>query len=117
MEKVNGQYPVEFRRYAVERMRDCDNITALAKELGVSRPRLYFWKKNAEQPDVKPLGKRKPKDPQKLNLQQQLEYTQRLLAQKTVELDFVKGALRRVEARRQRSASSGERTSTEKSEK
>lgn len=117
MEKVDGRYSVEFRRYAVERMRDCKNITTLARELGISRPRLYFWKKNLEHPDVKSPEKRKLRDPKRLNLEQQLQVTQRLLAQKTVELDFVKGALRRTEARRQRSAGSGETTSTGKSER
>jgi len=40
-----------------------------------------------------------------------------LLAEKTMEVDFFKGALQKVEARRQRSSSSGEKTSTTKSGK
>jgi hypothetical protein len=40
----------------------------------------------------------------------------RLLAEKTVELDFFKGALQRVEARRQKNNIAGERPSTKRSE-
>jgi hypothetical protein len=40
-----------------------------------------------------------------------------LLAEKTLEVDFFKGALRKIEARRQRNSGSGEMTSTTKSEK
>jgi hypothetical protein len=39
----------------------------------------------------------------------------RLLADKTLEVDFFKGALQKVEARRQRKGSSGEQASTTKS--
>ena len=35
-----GWYPKEFRRIAVERLRTCDNIVALSRELGVHRRRL-----------------------------------------------------------------------------
>jgi hypothetical protein len=39
------------------------------------------------------------------------------LAEKTLEVDFFKGALRKIEARRQRNSGSGEMTSTTRSEK
>jgi hypothetical protein len=39
------------------------------------------------------------------------------MAEKTLELDFFKGALQKVEARRQRAASAGEKASTTKSKK
>jgi hypothetical protein len=40
-----------------------------------------------------------------------------LLADKTLELDFFKGALQKIEARRQQSEGSGEKASTTKSGK
>ncbi len=40
-----------------------------------------------------------------------------LLAEKTLEVDFFKGALQKIEARRQRNSGSGEMTSTTRSEK
>jgi hypothetical protein len=39
-----------------------------------------------------------------------------MLAEKAMEVDFLKGALQKVEARRQRSSSSGEKASTNTSE-
>ena len=39
-----GRYPKEFRRVAVERLKNCDNIVALAQELGVHRRLLYKWR-------------------------------------------------------------------------
>jgi hypothetical protein len=41
----------------------------------------------------------------------------RLLAEKTMEVDFFKGALQKVEARRQKKGETGEMASTTKSEK
>jgi len=39
-----GRYAKEFRRMAVERLKSCDNITALAQELGVNLRILYKWR-------------------------------------------------------------------------
>ena len=41
-----GRYPEAFRRMAVERMKDCANVSELARELGVDRAALYHrnWK-------------------------------------------------------------------------
>lgn len=38
--RVN-KYPQAFRKMALERMRGCANVSALAKELGVGRTLLY----------------------------------------------------------------------------
>lgn len=112
--KRNGQYTPEFREMAVERMLTSADVTGLAKELGVHRVTLYRWAKGRLHPAVENWP---DEDADKRRLQAELKQTQQRLAEKIVELDFLKGALRRVEARRQQSASSGETTSTEKSEK
>jgi transposase-like protein len=39
-----GRYPKEFRRMAVERLKTCDNIVELSRELGVHRRLLYKWR-------------------------------------------------------------------------
>ena len=39
----------EFKAQAVARLKDCDNVTALALELGVRRNQLYKWAKRLEQ--------------------------------------------------------------------
>jgi transposase-like protein len=116
--KYRGRYTLEFRQYAVERMRVCVNISALAKELGVARVLLYQWRERLE-----PLGKAggsegfRAVDEEKFTLQQQLRQAKQLLAEKTLELDFFKGALQKIEARRQRSAKTGGTTSTSRSGK
>lgn len=38
------RYTKEFREFAVERLRGCENIKALARELHVSRRQLYRWR-------------------------------------------------------------------------
>ena len=38
------RHTVEFKRQAVERMKTCDNVRGLARELGVQQKLLYTWK-------------------------------------------------------------------------
>jgi len=111
--KRNGRYTAEFREMAVERMRTTSDVTALAKELGVHRVMLYRWAKGRLAAEVETWSG----DAEKHRLAVELKRTREQLAEKIVELDFLKGALRRVEAQRQKSGNSGETTSTEKSER
>jgi predicted RNase H-like nuclease (RuvC/YqgF family) len=99
--------PEELRCMALERMKSCANITALAKELGLSRSALYKWKWQEE--DKEEGG------PPVRNLRKKIQELERVLAGKTLEVDFFKGALQKIEARRQRSGSSGGTASTTKS--
>jgi hypothetical protein len=47
----------------------------------------------------------------------EIHHLKQLLAEKTLEVDFFKGALQKIEARRQRNNGSGEMASTTRSEK
>ena len=116
MKKKEGPYYTqEFRQYALERMKTAPSITALAKELRVPRERLHRWHKAAEpHPKIETWN---PADAEKLTLLEQLQQTKQLLAEKTLAVDFLKGALQRVEARRQQSGNSGAKLSTKKSGK
>jgi len=38
------RHTVEFKRQAVERMKTCQNIAELARELDIQRKLLYTWK-------------------------------------------------------------------------
>ena len=40
-----GKYPLSFRQMAMERMKDCPSVSALAEELGVDRSNLYQWQR------------------------------------------------------------------------
>ena len=42
------RYSLEFRERAVRRMKLGDNISRLARELGVDRTCLYIWKRKLE---------------------------------------------------------------------
>ena len=111
-----GRYPKEFRRAAVERLKSCDNIVELSRELGVHRRLLYKWRDQLEEEEEMPEGSL-PQTSRESTLRKEIHQLKRVLADKTVEVDFFKGALQKVEARRQRSGNSGETASTTKSRK
>ena len=107
MEQRKGQrYGSELRRQAVERMNACGNIVGLARELGVSRRVLYQWRDRMEQTDSVPGRSRE------LILRKQILKLKRLLANKTLEVDFFRHALQRVGARRRQNFHPGDKAST-----
>jgi transposase-like protein len=83
---------------AVERFNSCENIVALAKELGIQRRLLYKWREDLEVTDS--IGGPLLENSREGKLRKELSHIKRLLAEKTMEVDFFKGALQRVEARR-----------------
>ena len=70
----------------VERLKSCDNIVALAQELGLHRRLLYKWRDQLEPVEQ---GEPVPSTPE---LRQQVRQLKRLLAEKSMEVDFFKGA-------------------------
>lgn len=109
-----GRYAKSFRQMAVDRMRDCENIGALAEELGVHRRLLYKWRDQLEPVEV---GEDRPAKSPEGKLRQQVTDLQRLVADKALEADFFKGALQKIEARRRSRDNSGGTASTNRSEK
>lgn len=109
-----GRHPLEFRQMAVERMKRCENIVALSEELGVSRRLLYRWRDQLD-----PIEDRQEptESPRESTLRKENHQLKRVLAEKTLEVDFFKGALQKIAARRQRNTDTGERASTTKSGK
>lgn len=85
---------------AVERLKGCDNIVALSEELSVHRRLLYKWRDQLESVDD---GEAPPENGRERELRVQVAQLKRLVADKTLEADFFKGALQKVEARRQSS--------------
>jgi transposase-like protein len=110
-----GRWPKEFRRMAVERLKTCDNIVALSKELGVHRRLLYKWRDQFAPFDEggEPVTGSSPQ----ATLRRKVHQLKRVLVDKTLEVDFFKGALHKVEARRQQSGLCGAKASTTKSRK
>jgi len=113
--RINGRYTLEFQQYAVERMKVSANISALAKELGIPRVRLYKWQKRLDPGQERAVASYTAGDGEQFLLGQQLREVKQLLAEKTMEVDFFKGALQKVAARRQKNAAAGGTASTSKS--
>jgi transposase-like protein len=97
---------------AVERLKSCENIVALSEELGVHRRLLYKWRDQLE-PIADDLGP--PADSRERELRQQVAHLKSVVADKTVAADFFKGALQKIEARRQSKDSSGGTASSTRS--
>jgi len=71
----------------VERLKSCDNIVALAQELGLHRRLLYKWREQLEPVEH---GEPVPSTPE---LRQQVRQLKRLLAEKTDGSGFSQGCL------------------------
>ena len=98
----------------VERMKQCNDIGALAKELDIHRRMLYRWRDQLD-----PVQKDKGSAPnsREARLRNEVNQLKRALAEKTLEVDFFKGALQKIEARRQPPDGTGAPASTTKSGK
>jgi len=118
-ERVYRQYPVGFQKDALERLKHCDDIRALAAELGVSRGVLYLWKRKSE--GLRAYGKSSvaaAPDEQVRKIQQleaQVASLEGELGRRSLEASFFKSALRRVEGLHRRSGEPGGTASTTKS--
>ena len=61
MERKKGErYSEEFRREAVQKMKSCDNILKLSRELGIHRRLLYNWRERLDESNPAPLRSREP---------------------------------------------------------
>src|ERR1035437_7283557 len=95
-------YTEQYRRLAVARMQGSDNISALAKELDVPRRLLYRWRLRLEG-TVVPIARRYP------GLEDENRQLKQLLAERTLEVDFFKGALQKIAAPRPPNHGTGRR--------
>ena len=86
-------------------------MSALAKELDIDRSNLYEWQRQFEHASESSARVTSPVR----ELRKQMRELQRVLAEKTLEVDFFRGALQKVEARRQSSKGSGGTASTTRS--
>ena len=113
------RHSVEFKRQAVERMKTCDNIKDLALELKVHPRMLYCWRNQFEgRPE--PGNANYAEDKQEraeTKLERENLQLKAALADKALEVDFFKGALRRIKEGRQNITVSGASASTSKSKR
>ncbi|HEY2237023.1 MAG TPA: transposase [Candidatus Angelobacter sp.] len=111
------RHSLEFKRQAVERMKTCENIEALARELKIQRKLLYTWKYQFEgRPDSRHANygitaeERKEKQ-----LRDELAKVKAALGERVLENDFLKSALLRVNKERQPTGGPGASASTRSS--
>ena len=99
----------EFWQAAVARMKAGENVRALADELGVDIRGLYRWRQKLDMPQKDPQRQREA------TLAKEVEQLKRALADKVLEVDFLQGALHKIEARRRKSGNTGAQASTTRS--
>ena len=108
------RHTVEFKRQVVERMKTCENIGALARELKFQRKLLYTWKYQFEgrpQPRHANLGIA-AEDRKKKQLRDEITKLKSVLADKTLEIDCFRSALLKIKEGRQPSTEAGASAST-----
>ena len=108
------RHTVEFKRQVVERMKTCENIGALARELKLQRKLLYTWKYQLEgrpEPRHANLGIT-AEDRKEKHLLDEITKLKLALADKALENDFFRSALLKIKEGRQRSIASGATAST-----
>jgi transposase-like protein len=113
------RHTVEFKRQAVERMKACENIGALARELKVERKLLYTWKYQFEgHPEPRHANLAKTAEERKdKQLRDEITKLKSALAEKTLENDFFKSALLKTKEARQPSTEAGASASTMSSDR
>src|SRR5215510_3932022 len=115
MKRKSSDLTVEFKRAAVALMTPGVKISALARELGVCRQRLYEWREALRLGDDQ---LRRPGRPKRTVMplaqasdlagaQRRIAELERRVGQQQLELDFFKQALRQVEALRRPSKRPG----------
>jgi transposase len=104
------RYPEAFRVRALDQFNRCENVELLAKELGIPRQTLYRWHEQSERAELE--GEPVAAKSRESRLRKEISNLKRLVAEKVVEVDFFKGALQKIEARRRGSSGSGEPAST-----
>ena len=101
----------EVKQRALERMRSTPNISELAKAMGIPRRTLYSWRDKqmanleSRRPDVKTREQ---------EFEEEIRHLKEALAERALDLDFFKGALQKIAARRQPNEEAGATASTAK---
>jgi transposase-like protein len=108
------RHTVEFKRQVVERMKTCENIHELARELKIQRKLLYTWKYQFEgrpEPRHANLGIT-AEDRKEKQLREEVTKLKSALADKTLEVDFFRSALLKIKEGRRQSTEAGASAST-----
>ena len=106
------RYSMAFRQRALRRMKLGDNVSQLARELGVDRTCLYIWKRKMEN---RPHGRAADRRDRRIEeLEAKIARLERIVGGQWLELDFFESALRRVDETARKNGS-GKKASLPKS--
>lgn len=103
MAKERRQFSREFKLMALARMEEAANVEALAAELGIRRELLYVWRRKYLAGGAEALrnaGRPRPEaqSAEALSSERRIAELERQLGRQALEIDFLEGALRRIEA-------------------
>jgi transposase-like protein len=118
--KERRQFSRQFKLMALARMGEAANVEALALELGIRRELLYVWRRKHLAGGAEALrnsGRPRPEaaSAQALPDERRMAELERKLGQQTLEIDFLEGALRRIEGSSRPSEGPGATASTPRS--
>jgi transposase-like protein len=109
------RHSADFKAAAVEKMKGCANVVALSRELKVPWRQLYRWK--ASEQAAEATQQQNAPEQREAVLREEISQLKVALADKAMEVDFFKGALRNIEALRQKPEGNGGEAFTTKSGK
>ena len=126
--RTGKRYDFEFKVEALRRMMNGENVTALARELGIRRTRIYAWREAVRTGGVEALRRgglawegperELPEKPDELAVaRRRVSELERKVGQQALELDFFRQALQRVGAARRTKAGPGATASTRSSKR
>ena len=95
------KYPKAFRETALRRLALTPNVAQLCRELGISRQLLHSWRQGQQREQRAKYGDAERR------LRQENIQLKKLLANKTLEADFLKAACEKVAAPRPSATGSG----------
>jgi len=114
----------EFKLAALARLEAAGNVVGVARELGIRRELLYKWQAKFAAGGAEALttsGRPRPAaaglSPEALDASDRIAALERKVGQQAFELDFFKGALRRIEASRRPSDGPGVTASSRRSKR
>lgn len=105
MAKERRQFSREFKLRALALMEAAANVEALAAELGIRRELLYDWRRQFQAGGAEALrnsGRPRPEamSAEALSAERRVAELERKVGQQQLEIDFLEGALQRIEASR-----------------
>jgi transposase-like protein len=118
--KERRQFSREFKLAALARFETAGDVKALARELGVRRELLYMWRRKFAAGGAEALrtsGRPRPsaQSAEALSAERRVAELERKLGQQALEIDFLEGALQRIEGSRRPSDGPGATASSPRS--